>query len=143
MARKNRSGKAAEGGGINMTPMIDIVFQMIIFFVLTVEMEKDALDERIKLAMAPDGPAVEQKDPRTVTIDVSNRGHMTIGRVPVSREQLYAIMRQTVNKYGQQTPVVIRGDKKTKHEDIRRVMDTCTAAGLYKVKFAAIKDLAK
>ena len=86
---------------------------------------------------------MEQKDPRTVTVDVNSRGHISIGRVPVSTEQLYAIMRQTVNKYGQQTPVVIRGDQKTRHEDIRRIMDTCTAAGLYKVKFAAIKQKAK
>lgn len=143
MAKRSKSKKGPETTGINMTPMIDIVFQMIIFFVLTVEMERDALDERIRLAMSPHGPAVEKKDPRTVTIDVSSRGNIAIGRVPISAEQLYGIMRQTVSRHGQATPVVIRGDSKTQHEDIRRVMDVCTRAGLYKVQFAAIKDRAK
>lgn len=123
-----------------MTPMIDIVFQMIIFFVLTVEMERDALDERIRLAMSPHGPAVEEKDPRTVTIDVTERGHLSIGRVPVSAQQLLAIMRRTVADYGQTTPVVIRGDSDVSHENIRKAMDICTQAGLYKIKFAAIKE---
>jgi biopolymer transport protein ExbD len=140
MAQRKQRVRVAEGGGINMTPMIDIVFQMIIFFVLTVEMERDALDERIRLAMSPDGPAVEQKDPRTVTIDVTERGYLSIGRVPVSTEQLFAIMRRTVADYGQTTPVVVRGDMDTHHESIKRAMDICTQAGLFKIKFAAIKE---
>lgn len=130
----------AEGGGVNMTPMIDIVFQMIIFFVLTVEMERDMLDEQIRLAMSPHGPAVEQRDPRTVTIDVSTRGRLSIGRVPVSEEQLFNIMRRAVADHGQTTPVVIRGDIDTQHEMIKRAMDICTRAGLFKIKFAAIKE---
>ena len=141
MSRRQKRGiRVGEGGGINMTPMIDIVFQMIIFFVLTVEMERDALDERIRLAMSPHGPAVEERDPRTVTIDVSDRGRLSIGRVPVSPEQLLAIMRRTVADYGQTTPVVVRGDMDVQHENIRRAMDICSQAGLYKIKFAAIKE---
>jgi len=136
--RKKKALMAA--AGVNMTPMIDIVFQMIIFFVLTVEMERDLLDPNMDLSQSPHGPAVEKKDPRTVTIDVSARGNMSLGRVPVSAEQLYAIMRNTVRTYGQSTPVVIRGDSRTKHEDIKRVMDICTSAGLWKVQFAAIKE---
>lgn len=136
--RKGRSLDSA--GGVNMTPMIDIVFQMIIFFVLTVEMERDALDERIRLAMSPHGPAVEQKDPRTITIDVTNRGNLSIGRVPVSSGQLLAIIRNARNTYGPTTPVVIRGDMETAHSHIKEAMDLCTRAGLYRIKFAAIKE---
>lgn len=140
MAKNRQASRVAEGGGVNMTPMIDIVFQMIIFFVLTVEMERDALDERIRLAMSPHGPAVEQKDPRTVTIDVTDRGNLSIGRVPVSPEQLFSIMRRTVGEYGQTTPVVIRGDMEVQHVNIQRAIDICTRAGLYRVSFAAIKE---
>ena len=137
-ARKNRT---TDAGGINMTPMIDIVFQMIIFFVLTVEMERDAMDERIRMAMSPHGPLVEQRDPRTVTIDVSERGDFSIGRVPLSAQQLFSIMRNTVGIHGQSLPVVIRGDMETNHEHIKNVMDICTQAGLYRISFAAIKQL--
>jgi len=133
--------KVAEGGGeINMTPMIDIVFQMIIFFVLTIQMEKQALNEKIRLAMSPHGPAVEKKDPRTVTVEVDDKGVITIARQPLTPVQFKNIMRKAVAEYGQTTPVVIRGDGRTRHEDIRKVMDACSDAGLWKVKFAAIKD---
>ena len=57
-------------GSVNMTPMIDVVFQLIIFFVCTIELEKAAIDESIRLAMAPHGPAIEEKNPLEVVIDV-------------------------------------------------------------------------
>ncbi len=143
MAYKKRARGGGDSSGINMTPMIDIVFQMIIFFVLTVQMERQALDEEIRLAMSPHGPAVEERDPREITVDVNRRGNISIGRVAFSEGMLYNVMRKAVAEYGQTTPVVIRGDMDTRHDDIRRVMDICTRAGLWKVKFAAVKDTAQ
>lgn len=139
MAHKRRRAKGEEGG-MNMTPMIDIVFQMIIFFVCTVQLEKDAINEKIRLEMAPHGPAVQQKDPLEVTIDVDNQGRISIARVGMSRSTLLAVMRKTVAQYGQIVPVVIRGDSKTRHADVKQIMDVCSQAGIWKIKFAAIKD---
>ena len=140
---KKRRARNEPAGGMNMTPMIDIVFQMIIFFVCTVQLEKDAVNEKIRLAMAPDGPAVEQKDPLAVTIDVDGRGGISIARVGMSEITLYAVLKKTVKQYGYIVPVIIRGDIDTKHSDVKRVMDTCTRVGIWKVKFEAIKDKAK
>ena len=142
MARKTKALTDKEHA-INMTPMIDIVFQMIIFFVMTVQLEKDAVNEKVRLADAPHGPAVEEKDSRTVTIDVDQKGRVSIARVPMGLGQLRGVMRNAVLTHGQGVPVVIRGDIQTKHSAIKNVMDTCTAAGLWKVKFSAIKDRAK
>ncbi len=123
-----------------MTPMIDVVFQLIIFFVCTADMQQKALDESIKLAMAPHGKPVEQKDPREVVIEVDKDGRISIARTYMSQDYLYKVMRKTVNDHGQSTPVVIRGDGLTHHDAVKQVMDACTRAGLWKVKFAAIKE---
>ena len=123
-----------------MTPMIDIVFQMIIFFVLTIQMDKQSTLETINLALSPHGPTVEQKDPRTVTFDVDKDGQIYLARVPLSFSRFQKIMTKTRQQYGQSVPVVIRGDGKTEHRHIRKAMDACKAAGFWKVKFSAIKD---
>ncbi|MBN1672028.1 MAG: biopolymer transporter ExbD [Kiritimatiellae bacterium] len=128
---------------IDMTPMIDIVFQMIIFFVVTIELEKQLFTESIQLAQSPHGPMIEQKDPRTVVVEVDHKGHILIAQTEVTPLQFYAIMRKAVKAGGQTTPVLIRGDSRTRHEDIRRCIDACTRAGLWKVSFAAIKEKAK
>jgi biopolymer transport protein ExbD len=134
--------KRAEEAGVNMTPMIDVVFQLIIFFVCTVEMDRTQFDEKIKLAMAPHGRPVETKDPREINIEVDQKGRISISRVYMNDAYLRQILRKAVAQAGQTTPVVIRGDAATRHEDIKKVMDACAYAGLWKVKFSAVKETA-
>ncbi len=132
--------KRPDEPGVNMTPMIDVVFQLIIFFVCTADMQQKALDESIKLAMAPHGKPVETKDPREITIEVDGKGRISIARTYMSADYLYTVMRKAVNEHGQSTPVVIRGDGLTLHQEVKAIMDACTKAGMWKVKFAAVKD---
>ena len=127
---------------LDMTPMIDVVFQLIIFFVTTVDMQSKALETQVRMAMAPNGPVEEQKDPRTVTVDVDVKGHISIMKTRISEGQLLTILNKARNSSGQSTPVVIRGDLRAKHEAVKRVMDICGKAGLWKIRFAALKEKA-
>ena len=127
---------------LDMTPMIDVVFQLIIFFITTVDMENKALETKVRMAMSPNGPVEETKDPRTVTVDVDKDGTIQISQVTLSEGQLYSILKKAVATSGQNTPVVIRGDFAAKHEQIKRVMDICGQAGLWKLRFAALKEKA-
>jgi biopolymer transport protein ExbD len=127
---------------MNMTPMIDVVFQLIIFFITTADMENKALDTKVRMAMAPHGQVVQKKDPRTIVVDVDSKGRISIANAYMSPAVLKSILKKAVGEYGQTTPVVIRGDGKTTHQDIKAVMDACSSAGLWKVKFAALKEKA-
>jgi len=142
MAKKKKTA-GSEEGGINMTPMIDVVFQMIIFFVCTIDLDKKKFDERIKLSMAPHGKAVEKKDPRTMIVDVNAKGQIGIAQAYMDAGTFEVMLRNAVSRYGQTMPVLIRGDARTRHRDIRRVLDICSRVGLWKIKFAAIKDKAQ
>jgi biopolymer transport protein ExbD len=126
--------------GVNMTALIDIVFQLIIFFIVTVKMEETTLDEAIKMAMAPHGKIVEHKDPRTVFVDVDSKGRISINRTVLEPATFKSIVSKAVAEYGSETPIVIVGDVKTQHRYIRRVMDACTECGIWKLKFMALKE---
>lgn len=139
MAKKART---LPDGALDMTPMIDIVFQLIIFFVVTADMANKANDTLVSLAMAPNGAVEEQQDPRTITVDVDKQGKISIAKVDLSEGQLLTILNKARKESGQSTPVVIRGDEKAEHESIRRVMDICGKAGLWKLRFAALKEKA-
>ena len=127
---------------LDMTPMIDVVFQLIIFFVVTAAMQSKALESNVRMAMAPNGPVEEVKDPRTVTVDVIADGRIQIMKTTISEGQLLTILNNARKTSGQSTPVVVRGDLTTKHEAIKRVMDICGKAGLWKIRFAALKEKA-
>lgn len=133
-------------GHVNMTPMIDVVFQMIIFFVCTVQLEKEAISEFILLPDSPHGPMeTETKDPRTITIEVDDHGRIFIARTPLSEAKLRKVLTKTVGDYGQygpSIPIRIRADGGAEHASVKRVLDACTSAGLHKISFVATKDRA-
>lgn len=124
----------------NLISMIDVVFQLVIFFVCTTKMQEGAMNDRINLAMAPHGKAVEQKDPSEIQVAVSADGTISIANTVMSEGLLVSILKKTVADSGRQIPVVIRGDEATKHQDIKKVMDACARAGIWKVSFAALKE---
>lgn len=127
-----------------MTPMIDVVFQMIIFFVCTAQLEREQFSEWINLPDSPNAPEMAQeKDPRTITIEVDEKGTVTIGRTPLTLSKLRNVLEKTVSDYGEfgiSIPIQIRADSGSKHLAVKQVMDTCTSAGLYKIAFIAVKD---
>ena len=127
---------------LDMTPMIDVVFQLIIFFVVTAAMQNKALETNVRMAMAPNGPVESVKDPRTVLVDVVEDGTIQVMKTRISEGQLLTILNNARKTSGQSTLVVIRGDLLTKHEAIKRVMDICGKAGLWKIRFAALKEKA-
>jgi biopolymer transport protein ExbD len=139
MARRGRS--TGDERGIDMTPMIDVVFQLIIFFIVTIKLEKDMYKE-IRLADAEHGPAITEEDPRTVVITVDGRGQISIGAAVMSQRQLQGIMQNAVNTHGYNVPVLIRGDKDAHHSHVRAAMDACAAVGVWRMKFAAVKEYA-
>ena len=133
--------KPQEDCELNMTPMIDVVFQLIIFFIVTLNMS-EAKNEDIVLAMGPNGPEIDTDDPMAslaLVIEVDKKGRISIGNVAMSRDQLKSLLQRRYNKYGT-FPVMIRGDLKARHRHIRAAMDTVTECGIARVSFIAIKE---
>jgi len=124
---------------LNMTPMIDVVFQLIIFFVVTLRMEKE-YNREIRLEKSPHGPAIKADEQRTtMVIEVDKGGRLSLHGARVPIDMLQGIIQRRFNKYGA-FPILIRADKQTKHQDVRRVMDLCTGVGIWRINFAAIKE---
>ena len=124
-----------------MTQMMDIVFLLIIFFVVTASVDKDVVDESINLAQAKSAPAVETVDPRAITINLSSDGKVNIALRPMSSMQtLYNFLVNMRTQSGNSLPVLIRCDAKTRYKDIGNVMDTAAKAGLYRVRLVAMLE---
>lgn len=123
-----------------LTSMIDVVFQLIIFFVCTTNLQDSGVNVEIKLPLAPHGVVVTEKDPREINIDVDTKGQISIVHTPIEPGLLLGILRKAVGEQGDEVPVVIRADGDTEHTAIKKVLDVCTSAGLRKIQFAALKE---
>ena len=130
--------RAEESLGTPTSSLIDVVFLLIIFFVVTAAVEKDVLDESIRLAQAKYVKATEKKDPRTITLNLRKNGSVNIALQPLSLTQVQQILTATVNKSGNAVPVVIRSDNDALYSEVNNVMEAIGRAGLYRVKLSAV-----
>jgi len=135
---KKRSQAQAE---LDMTPMIDVVFQLIIFFVVTLKMS----DDRDKTVALADGRAgVEINDDNLpkglhyLTIDVAKDGRISYHDMTLTPEKLNGFIKDWVRRYGSDFPCLIRADGETVHKNVSIVMQTFTANGLWKMTFVAV-----
>lgn len=126
----------SQGCEVDMTPMIDVVFQLIIFFIVTIKMD-ESKNEKIELEPSPHGPIITDASPREIVIEIDKRGWISIRGAQLTPEKLRGIMINRYRKFGE-FPVLIRGDYRAKHQDIRRVMDICTEANIWRINFAAV-----
>lgn len=124
-----------------MTPMIDVVFQLIIFFVVTLKMTTD-VNQDIILEDGKHGVTLTQDNmpPTTLEIELDRKGRISIHNATLSESLLSQMLRNRVNKHGNEFPVMIRADRRTQHERVKRVMDICTGVGIWKLSFVAIQE---
>ena len=123
-----------------ITAMIDIVFQLIIYFVVTSAVDKDMVDETIKLAEASHSPAVETSDPRMVVINVNARGQVNIALQPLNMTQLEQLLLAMKVQAGNSVPILIRCDGNTRFDYVDQVMQKAAKVGLYRVRIAAMVE---
>jgi biopolymer transport protein ExbD len=123
-----------------ITAMIDIVFQLIIYFVVTSSVDKDMVDESIKLAEASHSPAVETSDPRMVVINVNDKGRVNIALQPLNMTQLEQMLLAMKVQSGDSIPILIRCDGNTRFDYVDQVMQRAARVGLYRVRIAAMVE---
>jgi len=118
--------------------LIDVVFQLIIFFVVTSAIDKDIVDESIRLAQAKHVAAIEKNDPRTVLINVAEDGGINIAMQPLNLVQLQQILSATRTQSGDSVPIVIRADGTALYRHVDGAMQAVGKAGLYRVQLSAV-----
>ena len=132
--------KAQENPQLDMTPMIDVVFELIIFFVVTLT-QCQAKDETIRLEDGRYGVELtpDEMPPTQMTVDIARTGRISMGNITMTPEQIGQRVKERKRRFGE-FPVLIRADYRTRHEAVARVMNACTANGIWKISFMAIYE---
>ncbi len=135
---KKKSQPQAE---LDMTPMIDVVFQLIIFFVVTLKMSDDR-DQTVTLADGRAGVEVNDdnlpKELHFLTIDVAKDGRISYHDMTLTPAKLDSFIKDWKRKYGDGFPCMIRADGESMHKNVSVVMQTFAANGLAKITFVAV-----
>ncbi len=139
--------KLEENEKANMTPMIDVVFLLIIFFMLVSQFSNQVLTAGILLPEADQSVPDEQD--RRMVVNVDRGGKFTLNGVTYPPEALsgrieaYGQLRMTTLENGENISdmkVMIRGDKSTKYQYIQKVYGMLQNSRIWQVSFATHKE---
>jgi len=132
--RRSHSGVQIEDedNEINLTPMLDVVFIMLIFFIVTASFIKEAgIDVN-----RPDAPTSESVADANILIAISANDEIWMDRRLIDPRAV----RPNIERMHAENPkgsVVIQADKKSTNELLVIVMDAARQAGVYNVSIAA------
>ncbi len=129
------SSASTDSASIDMGPLIDMVFILLIFFVVTTNFNRQTGVDVSK----PKASSAISQGTKTVLVGVARDGSIHVYGRQVTPERLYMLVQQEVTK-NPETAVVIIADTEAAVGITVSVMDQCILAGAQKVSIAADKE---
>ena len=128
------SNRQPEPATMQLAPMIDIVFLLLIFFIVTWQYTRSETELSVSVPTAEEG-VQKSRSRGEIIISVLADGTIRVEGNSVNfsqlREKLTAIAKQHKNQ-----PVRIRGDGGVSYQRIVEVIDTCQKSGIWNISFA-------
>lgn len=121
---------------INLTPLIDVVFLLLIFFMVSTTFRQES-QIRVELPQASAEPA-EAPERKVVDITLDRDGWFYVDQEQVADRRLTTLKRALARAVGDDAglPVVIRADANTPHQAVITAMDAASQLGLVRITFA-------
>ena len=124
-----RIDKGRLAGGLDLTPMIDVVFLLMIFFLVASKLEE--ADRYIDVVL-PKASAARPLTSQVLEfiVNIDRNGSYFAGAKPVELAQLQGLLKQAVADNPQKQKVVVRADENTAHKFVVAAMNACVQAGI-------------
>lgn len=120
--------------------MIDVVFLLIIFFLVSSHLARQESQMELELPVAASGADdVDQQTPR-VTINVKSDGSLWLAGRPIAAGQLKARLLAAREKEGDDIEVRIRGSRSAPYSTVEPIMLACTDSRIWNVTFAVYRE---
>ncbi len=153
-------GGSTEVVEVNLIPMIDIVIQLITFFLMLVNFDKSNIDERVRLPIADLAKPSEMQVDELLILNISSDGRVNVGiggdtlidiggdtfrqhMVKEAREAVKSMklfgkpVKYVADRPQLWTTIMIRADKEVEYGKIQRLMKVCQEQGFYKFALRA------
>ncbi|MDP0492499.1 MAG: biopolymer transporter ExbD [Verrucomicrobiota bacterium JB023] len=124
-----------EPAGFQLAPMIDIVFLLLIFFIVTWNFSRSELDLKVSVPSSTDSKETQSRSFQEIIINVRQDGSTFVNGEELSQDALFAKL-SAITRVNRDQPIRVRGDAATDFQYVVKVMDICTRAGVWNVSFA-------
>ena len=120
---------------VDITPLIDVVFLLLIFFMVSTTFEKET-QIRVELPEAAGEKA--ETHPKELEITIDRHGVFYVNRLEVINTKIDTLKQAISKAVGEQRdlPVIINADARTPHQAVMTAMDAASQLGLLHMTFA-------
>ncbi|MES9814371.1 MAG: biopolymer transporter ExbD [Candidatus Thiodiazotropha sp.] len=128
--------------GVDVTPLIDVVFLLLIFFMVSTTFERES-QIMIELPEATGEEVEHKKEELDITINIS--GTFFVNQREVVNTEIESLKQAIRNAIGDQLdlPVIINADARTPHQSVMTAMDAASQLGLTKMTFSAHRPVSE
>lgn len=124
----------------NITPLIDIVFLLIVFFLAATHLTQNDNLEAVELPLASQNKTEPEEPPRRIIVTITLDELLHVRGAEISPEELDAKLLSIDDTKRKETEVRIRGDHRIPYRIVERVLISCARAGISNVQFAVLNE---
>jgi len=125
---------------MDMTPMIDVVFLLIVFFLVSSHLARRETLLELDLPTADTGADPTHEDAAAVTVNVDSGGAILLGGAPTAPRELLERLRVEVGRSDGPIKVRVRADRASDYAAVEPVLAACAEAGVWNVTFAVYEE---
>jgi len=129
-----RGGIQPNVQGFQIAPMVDIVFLLLIFFLVTWNFSRNEMELDVKVPKAREGKET-RRAVGEVILNVKADGTVVMNRRSMDSNALKEALAKIASLYPDQA-VILRGDENTDYRHVVEVLDICRRANIWNVAFA-------
>ena len=137
----NFRSKSRDEVDLDMTPLIDVVFLLLIFFMVSTTFEHNS---EINITLPSSSKDVTEKKSDAVNISLDAEGNVYINGEIIRNDQLETIKMALSDALigSKEPPIIINADSNATHQSVVKIMDVASQLGLFNITFATqkIKD---
>ena len=124
---------------LNLTPLIDVVFLLLIFFMVSTTFDKQS---QLKITLPEATASAEQISDKAVVIGIDAKGRYFINDRQLVNTQAKTLKLALIKITGDKkdVPLVIRADAKTPHASVVKAMDVAAQLNLTQMSIATLDD---
>ncbi len=137
-----RPGHKEESVEVNLTPLIDVVFLLLIFFMVTTTFDRHA---RLKVSLPESSTKATQQLAEPLVLSIDAKGNYFLNDRQLVNRQLDTLkqaLQKTIGKDKKDykdVALVLRADANTPHQSVVRAMDAASQLGLTRLSIATVE----
>ncbi len=120
---------------INLTPLIDVVFLLLIFFMVSTTFDRDS---ELSIELPAAAAEVQKRQPDAIEVAIDVQGRFYVNGRPLLNTQSKSLRQALRNAAGESEspPIIISADAKTPHQAVVQIMDAARELGFVRLTFA-------